>query len=406
MAILFGYYGATQSVKIKSSEILQRYSLYIAWIIILTGLLGLFNFFGIGLLYICLSLISINLLLRIGSYLFEYQDGKSVFQFGFYISIIFLFSYVISLYSRNIFFDVFTMFWIFNLGVVGFIIYILGIKKEIEKYMWYKLFILMIGTIILIIIQKVGNFYLALTLNSLLLTGIYFIIYKILQNKPQTHEKQINFSVRRILAGERITEKQTHFRSEFTQYLYEFIDQMPKFTKQILEFVNVLLIIALIVYYVLNIASFADINHVFYRLIIAIFVSNVLLLKRIGYNSLIQNLAMFLVINFAIYVSLFSYFNGDLGSIVTWGIFWNIFSASMIFYVHRFAFFSKIFNKIDYSYRIVATIIAMIVNLILLAKTDMPGELIFFLILLYLGLQGMILFYAIKYVEKIGIQKI
>jgi hypothetical protein len=84
---------------------------------------------------------------------------------------------------------------------------------------------------------------------------------------------------------------------------------MPKFTKQILEFVNVLLIIALIVYYVLNIASFADINHVFYRLIIAIFVSNVLLLKRIGYNSLIQNLAMFLVINFAIYVSLFSYFN-------------------------------------------------------------------------------------------------
>jgi hypothetical protein len=115
---------------------------------------------------------------------------------------------------------------------------------------------------------------------------------------------------------------------------------------------------------------------------------------------------MFLVINFAIYVSLFSYFNWDLWSIVTWWIFWNIFSASMIFYVHRFAFFSKIFNKIDYSYRIVATIIAMIVNLILLAKTDMPWELIFFLILLYLWLQGMILFYAIKYVEKIWIQKI
>jgi len=38
-------------------------------------------------------------------------------------------------------------------------------------------------------------------------------------------------------------------------------------------------------------------------------------LKKINYNSIFQNLAVFLVINFAIYLSLFSYFDGNFSSI-------------------------------------------------------------------------------------------
>lgn len=49
LGIFFGYYGATQTIKIKGTEILQKYALYIAWIIILAGLVGVFNFFGMDL---------------------------------------------------------------------------------------------------------------------------------------------------------------------------------------------------------------------------------------------------------------------------------------------------------------------------------------------------------------------
>jgi hypothetical protein len=42
---LFAYYGTLQSIKMKSSDILQKYSLFIAWIIILAGMVGVFNFF-------------------------------------------------------------------------------------------------------------------------------------------------------------------------------------------------------------------------------------------------------------------------------------------------------------------------------------------------------------------------
>jgi len=163
---------------------------------------------------------------------------------------------------------------------------------------------------------------------------------------------------------------------------------------------NIVIIVALIYYYVANIAGFANINHIFYWMIIIVFVVNVLLLKRMGYNSIIQNLVVFLVINFAIYISLFSYLNGDVGAIVSRAIIRNIVSASLIFYVHKVPMLAKIFTPIEYSYWLVATVAALVVNIILMRNTTLPGELIFFLVLLYIGFEGMILFYAAKYLQK------
>lgn len=45
VGMFFGYYGATQTIKLEGSQLLQKYALYIAWIIIMVGLLGMMNFF-------------------------------------------------------------------------------------------------------------------------------------------------------------------------------------------------------------------------------------------------------------------------------------------------------------------------------------------------------------------------
>ncbi|MEI7919158.1 MAG: hypothetical protein WCH65_02905 [bacterium] len=70
----------------------------------------------------------------------------------------------------------------------------------------------------------------------------------------------------------------------------------------------------------------------------------------------------------------------------------------MIFYAHTVPMISKILKKSDYLYWIVASIGAMIVNIILLIQTSLPGELIFFLVLVYMGIQSMILYYAARYI--------
>ena len=156
-------------------------------------------------------------------------------------------------------------------------------------------------------------------------------------------------------------------------------------------------------HYLGHVALFGSINHIFYWVVIALFINNVFLLKRLGYNSIIQNLVIFLVINFALYVSLFSYFNGDVGALVSWAIIWNVVSASLLFYAHTVPFLAKIFSPKEYLYRIIATIAALVVNIILMLKTSLPGELIFFLVLLYIGVEGMLLFYAVKYLHAKGI---
>ncbi|MEI8007916.1 MAG: hypothetical protein WCI00_00200 [bacterium] len=55
--------------------------------IILAGLVGVLNYFSMDLINIVVGLLSLNLLLRVISYLAKYQDGKSVFQLGFYFCI-------------------------------------------------------------------------------------------------------------------------------------------------------------------------------------------------------------------------------------------------------------------------------------------------------------------------------
>lgn len=65
LASFISYHGMTSTIKMKSSEALGKYSLYIAWIIILTGFVGVLNFFDVELIKISLTLIGINLFLWI-----------------------------------------------------------------------------------------------------------------------------------------------------------------------------------------------------------------------------------------------------------------------------------------------------------------------------------------------------
>jgi hypothetical protein len=140
---------------------------------------------------------------------------------------------------------------------------------------------LLLGTIILVINDQVHNFYIALTLNSLLLTGVFAWIRRLLSHQPPSAEKKNDISVRRILAGERITQDKKHFSSVLQKTMYEFVVKMPERVKKLLELMNIGLIVALIYYYVVHLSGFANINHLFYRMIIIVFVSNVLLLKRV-----------------------------------------------------------------------------------------------------------------------------
>lgn len=77
---------------------------------------------------------------------------------------------------------------------------------------------------------------------------------------------------------------------------------------------------------------------------------------------------------------------------------WNIATSLFLFYAPKIL---KMLTKLDYRYWIAASILAFIINAVLLVRSGLTGELIFFLLLLYIGGEGILLFYGTKYVLDI-----
>ncbi|MEI6673257.1 MAG: hypothetical protein WCL02_08330 [bacterium] len=92
-----------------------------------------------------------------------------------------------------------------------------------------------------------------LTINSSILIGLFYLIYRILQFTPQSTDKKKDISVRRILAGERITASKKYFNSKTVEILHTFLTTMPGRTKQLLELFNIVLIAILIIYYITHV---------------------------------------------------------------------------------------------------------------------------------------------------------
>jgi len=77
-----------------------------------------------------------------------------------------------------------------------------------------------------------------------------------------------------------------------------------------------------------------------------------MLLKKLTTTHIIQNLFLFLIVHFAVYVSFFSYFGSAIGPVVFWTVVWNIFTSGFLFYMERVS--SGVLTRLDYWYWLVA----------------------------------------------------
>ncbi len=386
--------------KIKFWKWWQQYLIFLAWIVILIWLIGSLHFFGLNSIDISQIMIVLNLVLWLGSYIVKYEDGKAVFKLWYYLSIIWLWILAYDMGWIMVFWKIFSMSWALHTAIIWFIVFIIWLWTEINRNIWYEFAIVVIWSIILIINHQIQDLYMALFMSSLLLSLIYYIIYKIIQNRPPSEQQQKTISVRRILAWERITQYQKPFKQQFHRKIYDMIIDMPRLIKYILEWLNIILIIVMISIYIYNIWKTVPTMHErLYWIIIASFVSNVILLKRINYTSTIQRLIVFAVINFAIYVSLFSIYDGNIAQITRSAVLWNIFCAISIFYLPK-VHIGQYFKRIDYIFWLITTLLAMVFNISLFNRTQMPWQLLFSIIFLYVGIQWMTLFYATKHIGR------
>lgn len=389
----FAYIAVKTPVSFSKLQ-LSKYSLHIAWSIVLLAVFGILSFLWITFPLSLLWMLVGNAFLWILSYFFAYDDGKKIFQFWYYLVLSVLLLVGLFILPWNELLSFLIMLLSFNFWFIWFLKFIIGIWTEIEDIFLYSLFVSWLLLFCVLIVSWIPSLPAALSLISILLMWLYLGLWWFVQRKP-VHQWRI--SVRRILAGERIT-SQTFFSSEFMTKMYSFVVDMPQIFRYVLEALNVLVVLVLFGSFVVQWSHIGWISHLFYWIVISFFVGNVLLLKKMDYTSFLQNLFLFLVIHFAVYVSLFSYFESHIQSIVFWSVLWNVVTSLWLFVLPEQ--YKHFFSHKDYWYWIVASVMSFLVNVFLLLKSWLAGELVFFLLLLYVGIESMLVFYGIKHVGK------
>lgn len=386
----------------QDSEQRQRYSIFVAWLAILAWMIGIGQFFSDNTVGIGLWILGVNIAFWMGSYLFNYNDGKSIAQVWYYASIIYIIRQASYSAGRQELGAIISLLWCLTLGVVWFIWWVIGHRRQIESWVWYTLFILSWGAVILAIGNYIDDIYTSLLINSGLVLVIALAMYRILQYRIPTTNQTKTVSLRRILAWEKIIQNR-HIpqHNRILALLHNFVADMPLWTKYVIEWANCWLVVTTIILYLSSISIATTQRHqIVYWVVIGLFISTALVLKRIGFVSIMQKVTLFAVINYAIYLTLYTVFGGSLAAIAWWAIIWNIISSILIFYGPS-SFVADILEKQDYRYWIVMTVLWLFINIYLLWLTSLPWQLIFSLVFIYCGIQGLLLYYGIKHIQQL-----
>lgn len=86
-----------------------------------------------------------------------------------------------------------------------------------------------------------------------------------------------------------------------------------------------------------------------------------------------------------------------------WLIARNILCGILIFYT-RFPSIKAHIKKTDLIFRLLASLVAMLLNIVLLMRLSLSGQLIFSLIFFYLGVQGTIAYYALQLIRNYSLE--
>ncbi len=156
-----------------------------------------------------------------------------------------------------------------------------------------------------------------LLIVSIGLTLVSTALRKIGEYRPITIKVKKEISVRQILAGKKISNN-TYIPEENQRLaiVSSYIQEMPARTRMTLQAANIIIIMSGILMYINHVTQdTSQVQHWIFRGIIISFIATNIILKYMSIQSIVQKIALYLVVNFAIYVTLFILFGQDIGTI-------------------------------------------------------------------------------------------
>ena len=380
---------------IKLEILREKWSLILIWLITMIGISWILFFIGIKEISVYMSLLMLNILLMFGSRIFDYEDGKLIFEIWAWLMVVVILWTVLFSAWFFPFFDAVLlmsslMFWVY--AFMQFILWIFCPTDEKWLYEIAILWAIVVGwSIIEHFYPAEWVFALSFFILALVLCGIYII-----QNWEMPKEQTARISVRRILAWERIFKKLNVPQWKIS--LHEWLEKSPKRFDRIFEFFNIGLLIFLLLFFFWWIFTSSEVSlWLWYWLWIALFLINTFLLKRVWYATDVSRFALALIANFVLY-SVLLISGSSIESVLPFLIVWWFLCQFALFFVDRVNL--TLFSDKDFVYWMISTFIAFVCNIILLCRVDLPGQFLFSVIFVYVGAELALMYYIFNFLRE------
>ncbi len=380
---------------IKLEILREKWSLILIWLITMIGISWILFFVWIKEISVYMSLLVLNIILMYGSRIFDYEDGKLIFEVGAWLMVIVILWTVLFSSWFFAFFDAVLLMASLMLWVYAFMQFIIWIFYPIDKKWLYEIVILWAIVIWWSIINRFYPaeriFWLSFLLLALVFCGIYVV-----QNREMPQEQTARISVRRILAGERIFKKLNVPKWKIS--LHEWLENSPVRFERIFEIFNIGLLIFLLLFFFWWIFTSSKVSlWIWYWLGIALFLINTFLLKRIWYATDISKFALALIANFVLY-SVLLISGSNIESVLPFLIVRWFLCQIALFFVDRVNL--TLFSDKDFVYWMVSTFIAFICNIILLCHVNLPWQFLFSVIFVYIGVELALIYYIFRFLHE------
>ncbi len=380
---------------IKLEILREKWSLILIWLITMIGLSGILFFVWIKEISVYMSLLMLNVLLIFGSRIFNYEDGKLIFEVWARLMVIVILWTVLFSEWFFAFFDAMLLMASLMLGVYAFLQFILWIFYPTDEKWLYEIVIMWT---IVVWWAIINHFYPAewiFGLSFFLLALVYCGIY-IVQNREMPKEQTARISIRRILAWERIFKKLNVPKRKIA--LHERLEKSPIRFERIFEFFNIGLLIFLLLFFFWWIFTSSEVSlWLGYWIWIALFLINTFLLKRIWYATDVSRFALALIANFVLY-SVLLISGSSIESILPFLIVWWFLCQLALFCVDRINL--TLFSDKDFVYWMVVTFIAFVCNIILLCRVNLPGQFLFSVIFVYIWAELALMYYIFRFLNE------
>lgn len=386
-------------IKVTEWEIIEKYWLYVLLLLSSIGVVGILNFMGLDYqasFFVLLSMVGVGWML---SYFLNYPDGKVFFHQGFITLLILLLVNSVFQNGWESFSPILETLSLIAIVAYALLWYGVGAIREVGKeYVYYFYFALLFWVGFFIFSSLPTPLY---GFNAVLLLLLVVMVSidaaQMVPDKQQTEPKKI--SLRRILAWEKVLTQKSKKESSLRKRIFWIIKKRPSLIDYLLEYVNVGLLIGVLVTYLLPFFQGQPLQQRWYRSGIALFLANAFFIKKNKDFWLVTRFAVALIINFSLYISLLIFWGNAWQPMLPWLIARNILCWILIFYTKLESVRAYV-KKIDIIFWLLTTMLAMLLNIVLLMELSISWQLIFSLIFFYVGVQGVIVYYALQIIQK------